>query len=75
MHIVLCEAASRESCSRSGTGVRPLPRVRMMVCTRSGMVNSLCSSAAAAWKEEIPGVMWYAMPSSSRIAICSSMAP
>ena len=57
MHIVLCERASRWSFSRSGIGVRPSPRVRMMVCVRSGMVNWLRSSAAAARNDEIPGVM------------------
>ena len=37
--MVLCERAMRCSFSRSGMGVRPSPRVRMMLCTFSGMVN------------------------------------
>ena len=57
MHIVLCDCASLCSCSRSGIGVRPSPRVRMMVCTFSGIVNCERSAAAAAWKAEMPGVM------------------
>ena len=58
MHIVLCERASKCNFSFSGMGVRPSPRVRMMVCTFSGMVNCDCKAAAAARKEDIPGVMW-----------------
>ena len=56
IHMVLCERASRCNFSFSGMGVRPSPRVRIMVCTFSGMVNWDCKAAAAARKEEIPGV-------------------
>ena len=38
-------------------GVRPSPRVRIMLCTFSGMVNCDLNAAAAAWNEEIPGVI------------------
>ena len=57
MHMVLCERAMRCSFSRSGIGVRPSPRVSMMLCTFSGMVNCDFRAAAAAWKEDMPGVM------------------
>lgn len=73
--MVPCRANSRTS-SPGGIGVFPPPsRVRITDCATSGIVSSRPASAATAEKDDTPGTISVAMPSSTHRSNCSWVPP